>query len=205
MDPNPDLKEKIIQTTIKLIEESGENPGVVTARKIASRAGVALGLINYHFGSKDTLIDVCVQKIINTVVFKFQPQTKAGFSPEQLSDRERLTDWAQQVFDFLFDHSAIASISILSDLQDYKLNNNSVYTQKGLAGAVKTELKGKDLHLLTFMLCSVMQTAFLARNSAGEILGYDFSKKTQRDEFVKKTADLLWNGIPGSRSSKNSK
>ena len=52
-----DNKEAIIQATIKLIEEKGEHLDEVTVREICKRAGVGLGLVNYHFGNKDQLIE----------------------------------------------------------------------------------------------------------------------------------------------------
>ena len=55
-----DNKEAIIQATIKLIEEKGEHLEEVTVREICKRAGVGLGLVNYHFGNKDKLIEQCI-------------------------------------------------------------------------------------------------------------------------------------------------
>ena len=53
-----DIKELLIGQTIALIKESDGKPESITARAIAQRSGVALGLINYHFGSKDNLLIV---------------------------------------------------------------------------------------------------------------------------------------------------
>ena len=63
-----DNKEAIIQATIKLIEENGEHLEEITVRDICKNAGVGLGLVNYHFGSKDKLIEACVERIINGIV-----------------------------------------------------------------------------------------------------------------------------------------
>ena len=51
-----DNKETIIQTTIALIEEKGEDLDKITVREISKKAGVGLGLVNYHFGNKDNLL-----------------------------------------------------------------------------------------------------------------------------------------------------
>lgn len=48
-----DNKEAIIQATMTLIEEKGEHLEEITVRDICKNAGVGLGLVNYHFGSKE--------------------------------------------------------------------------------------------------------------------------------------------------------
>ena len=47
-----DVKEKIINQTISLIENSDGLVESITIRYIAQKADVAVGLINYHFGSR---------------------------------------------------------------------------------------------------------------------------------------------------------
>lgn len=95
------VKEVIIHATTELIRESDGNITKITSRKIAGRAEVGLGLINYHFGSKENLITICVQRIINNVVMCFSPDKKNYDEKDSLTDKERLADWAKQVYDFL--------------------------------------------------------------------------------------------------------
>lgn len=128
-----------------------------------------------------------------------------GFSPEitdvtkedGLSDQTRLISWASQTFDFLFENQAVAKLSILSDMQNYAADSNSVYTQTGFAFAIRSRQTGESKRLLTFILVSAMQTAFLARNAAKEILGYDLYAKTERDLFITDTVNLLFHGAAG--------
>ena len=54
-------KEELIAITTALIKENNGDVEKVTIRDIASRSGVSVGLINYHFGDKDKLITECVQ------------------------------------------------------------------------------------------------------------------------------------------------
>lgn len=128
MQESKNVKEVIIGVTTELIQENNGNITRITSRKIAERAGVGLGLINYHFGSKENLITICVQRIINNVVMCFAPDKKNYNEKDGLADKERLADWAKQVYDFLFDNYAISSISILGDMQNYQVKSNSVYT-----------------------------------------------------------------------------
>ena len=191
------VKENIIRATTELIEQSSGRIHEITSRKIAQQAGVGLGLINYHFGSKENLITICVQRIINNVVMCFS-QKKDTADRSDLSDEERLADWAKQVFDFLFENHAISSISILGDMQNYQIESNSVYTQKGFMKAIQNQgMPEGDKRLLVFMLTGAMQIAFLSGNTAKELLGYDLTIKKQRDLYIDKTVNLLFAGVNG--------
>ena len=70
------VKETIINATTELIEQSGGEVKNITARAIADKSKVALGLINYHFESKENLVAICVQRIINKVLMSFAPDKK---------------------------------------------------------------------------------------------------------------------------------
>lgn len=182
---NESVKEKIIEVTTSLIEAQDGDINKVTARMIAEKADIGLGLINYHFGSKENLITICVQRIIEKVV--------AGFSMKETysTDKERLTACATYVFEFLFEHPAISRISILNDLQNYHVDNNSIHTQKGFQTQLKQEVSDSDKPLLTFVLTAAMQVAFLASPVSKDLLGYDFNKKEDRATYIKKLVSML--------------
>lgn len=188
MSKNENVKEHIIEVTTELIEKYNGETKKITARMIAEKAEVGLGLINYHFGSKDNLITECVQRIIGEVV--------SGFHMEQefLSDKERLIAWATYVFDFLFEHSAISRISILGDFQNYSQDSNSIYTQYGFAKSLNSDISEKDKTMLMFILTAAMQVAFLGSATVNQILGYDFTKKKDRAKYIEKLVDILFEG-----------
>ncbi len=198
-----DVKEVIIQVTTELIRENNGKVAKITSRKIAERAEVGLGLINYHFGSKEKLITICVQRIINHVVMCFSPDQKDYNERDGRSDKERLADWAKQVYDFLFDNYAISSISILGDMQNYQAKSNSVYTQKGFSMAIRNDIREENKRLLAFMLTSTMQVAFLSSSSSKEILGYNLTIKTERDRYVDALVEMLFIGVLGMTEGKN--
>lgn len=114
------------------------------------------------------------------------------------TDRERLIACAAYVFQFLFDNPAISRISILSDLQNYEVNSNSVYTQKGFAFILQEE-EG-DKAFLTFVLTTAIQVAFLGNETVKELLGYDFTKETDRVAYITKLVTML---LPESREEEN--
>lgn len=190
-----EVKEAIIKTTTELIEESDGNMGSITARAIADKSNVALGLINYHFESKENLIAICVQRIINKVLMDFAPDKIDYSKDDGLTDKERLISFAQQTYDFLFANYAIIKISILSDFKDYKPKSNSAYTQLGFSYALRGNIPESKKHLIAFSLTSIMQTAFLTGENSESLTGYNLFEKSQRDLFVADTVSMLMEGI----------
>lgn len=186
MKKNENVKERIIEVTTGLIEQYNGDTKRITARMIAEQAGIGLGLINYHFGSKDKLITECVQRIIGKVVAGFQMEKQFE------TDKERLKAWATYVFNFLFEHSAISRISILGDFENYSANCNSVLTQRGFMHSLKENFSDGDKSILIFILTSAMQVAFLGTETVKEVLGYDFTKLEDRVAYIEKVVDVLF-------------
>lgn len=187
------VKERIIKAATELIEECEGDTDSITSRKIAERAGVALGLINYHFGNKDKLITACVQRILNGIIMCFVPDDDGV---EVLSETEQVASRAKKVMDFMFKYHAICSISILEDLNSYRMRSNSVAVQKGFSLALgKGGIDEDTKRLLVFMLTSSIQTAFLACGASKEVLGFDLAVKEQRDACVDRMTELLFRGV----------
>lgn len=195
MSNNENNRDRIIEITTELLKEYNGDTQKITSRIIAQRAGIGLGSVNYFFGSKENLITECIQRDINRMLAGFAPDITDITKDDGLSDRNRLISWASQTFDYLFENQAIAGISILSDMQSYSANSNSVYTQKGFAFAIRDKQKEERRRLLAFMLVSAMQAAFLARDAAKDILRYDLYSKTGRDSFISDMVTMLFEGI----------
>lgn len=181
------VKENIIQVTTELIEQNNGNTKNITARIIAEKSGVGLGLINYHFGSKDNLISICVQRIIEKVIDNFDVKK------EYATDKERITASATYVFEFLFEHNAISRLSILSDLENYIADCNSVHTQRGFMRSLKENKDFSDKAFISFILTAAMQIAFLGGETVKELLGYDFSNHNDRAAYIERLVSVLFN------------
>jgi Transcriptional regulator len=192
---NDRIKKSIISATIEIIEKSDGDINNITARKIADKSGVALGLINYHFGSKDNLIAECCRQIIYEKLFDLAPDKIDYMADDGLSDCERLISYARQTFDYIYSNPSIVKISIMSDFKDYDSTGNSSLTQKGFQMALRGDISEKRKKLVAFSLASIMQTAFLAGDNSEFIIGYSLKSKKQRDEFISDTVMMLMNDI----------
>lgn len=197
MGTNEKSKDDIIEITTQLLKEYNGDTKKITSRLIAERAGIGLGSINYFFGSKENLIAECIQRIINKMLLGFTPEITDVTRRDGLSDEVRLASWASQTFDFLFANQAITGISILSDMQNYTADSNSVCTQRGFAFALRGSHKEEAKRLLVFVLVSAMQAAFLSKDASKEVLGYNLYVKTERDRFIFDTITMLFHGMIG--------
>lgn len=178
-----DSREAIIQATIELINEKGEHIDEITMRDICQRAGVGLGLINYHFQSKEKLVEVCVERIVNGIVSAFQEMKEhtANSNPIDL-----IKQLGEITLDFLFDHYAISKISMLTDFSSPKENDNTHRTYKAylpLVSACRPDWDNKTVARKTFTLISTMQQVFLRSDFIQKTQGINLQDKSERKKF----------------------
>lgn len=156
-----DHKEAIIQATIELIEEKGENIDAITMREICKKADVGLGLINYHFENKDNLIAQCVERIIHGIVDQFAVLREQA---KDVSPFEKLDRLGNLTLTFLFDHSAVAKISMMSDMKTPKEYDNTHRTYLAflpLVMACRPDWDSERIKRAAYCLITMMQQAFL--------------------------------------------
>ncbi|MFR1973349.1 MAG: TetR/AcrR family transcriptional regulator [Oscillospiraceae bacterium] len=187
-----DNKEAIIQATIKLIEENGEHLEEITVRDICKNAGVGLGLVNYHFGSKDKLIEACVERIINGIVERFQNIRE---EIEGLSSFEKLEYLGNMTLDFLFEHAAVSRISVLTDMQSPKECDNTYRTYAAylsLVSACRPDWDTATVRRKTFCLITIMQQTFLRHETISKMLNIDLSQKIIVAPFTRRYFTTFW-------------
>lgn len=178
-----DNKEIIIQTTIDLINEKGEQMNGITVREICKRANVGLGLVNYYFGNKDKLIELCVEHMINGIVEQFHNIRE---ETEELAPFEKLNSLGNMTLDFLFEHNAVSKISILTDMQTPKANDNTHRTFEAylpLVSACRPDWDEETIKRKTFCLITVMQQTFLRHEAISQMLDIDLNTKEARQIF----------------------
>ncbi len=178
-----DNKETIIQATIELINEKGEQMTDITVREICKRANVGLGLVNYHFGNKDKLIELCVERIVNGIVALFGSIRE---KTEALTAFEKLDYLGNMTLTFLFEHYAVSKISILSDMRAPKEDDNTHRTYLAylpLVSACRPDWNRETLERKTFYLITVMQQSFLRHKVIQQLYGIDLTLPEERKAF----------------------
>lgn len=178
-----DNREAIIRAAVTLIEEKGGQPDRITVREICKRADVGLGLVNYHFGNKDKLIELCVERMINGIVERFQQIRE---QTQGLTPFEKLNDLGNMTLDFLFEHDALAKISILADMRTPKTDDNTHRTYAAylpMVAACRPDWDEATVKRKTFCLIAVMQQAFLRREAVLRMSGADLNTRQGRRVF----------------------
>jgi len=184
------VKEKIVDSTIELLGEC-ETVEKVTVRDIAQRAGVGVGLINYHFQTKENLVNICVQRIIGDVISKFD-QLSQNLNMKPL---EKLRSLAKRNCSFLVQNKGISRISILSDIENGNLTDNTSRTVRAYLPVVRTvcseKKSDKEIYLVTSIMISAFQSAFMRGNVYMQGLELDFYEMHQRDLIVDMIIDNI--------------
>ena len=178
-----DNKEAIIQATIEMINEKGDHLNEITVREICKKSGVGLGLVNYHFGNKEKLIEVCVERIVNGIVDRFQNIRE---ETEELTPFDKLEYLGNMTLNFLFEHEAVSRISALTDMQTPKEQDNTNRTYAAylpLVSACRPDWDEETVKRKTFCLVTVMQQVFLRHETVSNTLGVDLNSEQDRKEF----------------------
>lgn len=180
MQQHNSAKQNIIDVTMALIEQSNGNISSITTRAIAEKAGVGIGLINYHFQTKENLIEICVQQMISQVIGNFHINNH-----NQMSAKERLEYAMRGVFEFILKNPSLSSISILGDLTSPKINDNTMKSAMGFLQSLKdTPFTEQQKFLLSFMIGSFIQNIFIRREMTKELFGFDLLDQNQREEMI---------------------
>lgn len=96
----PDTRSGIMKAAVEIIGREG-NLGV-TIREIADKAGVNIAAINYHFSSKENLIEEVERVTMEQITLIYNRLLDETGSP-----RERLMNWADELMGYLIDYPGI--------------------------------------------------------------------------------------------------
>ncbi len=184
-----DAKEKIIEATTALIREGGGME--ITTRDIANRAGVGVGLVNYHFQTKENLLNICTQRIISLIIAGFDTL----YSSLDMAPIDKLRFLVKENMKFLIKNPGISRMSIISDMLCSDRGDNTSQTLnayfpviKEVCGNKATENELLLLHTLIFTL----QVAFLRGEVFKDSAHFDLKDDMQRDKFLDSLIDMLF-------------
>ncbi len=186
-----DTRSKIMKTAVKIIGREGNLN--VTIREIAERAAVNIAAINYHFSSKENLIEEVERVTMEQIQLIYNRLTDADRTP-----RERLMAWADELMRYLIDYPGVIYMIGARILQS---ENKSAGLAEYLSTAdirlnpVVQELTGiSDQKLLSFkalQLLSGVAYPTLIYSGTKKALGQIISSERVRKSYLSTPVDSL--------------
>lgn len=208
-DRQQEVKQRILQAAIELIREV-QAFEKVSMRKIAERAGVAVSMVNYHFQTKENLINRAVQSYIGSVIAGSENRSavEGAAAPGEGSGEaaaddsmpdpvERMRRHLKQAADFIAAHPGISRVSILRDMQGGSSDDNTsqvaAMVMRQLSEIYPQRAGSTELKVQALVQVAAVQHLFLRTELNKEQLGLDFFDKEQRDALM----DMVINTVTG--------
>lgn len=206
-----ETKQRILNTTMELINERGGDIDNVTIRMIADRAGIGVGLTNHYFKSKDLLVAECVDSIFKDVFAGFIAASREV--GENAGPMEAAKKAAVRLVNFMFDNEAVARVALISDAKspsgsDYttRLVNSFAYcmvdrrkleemlSNDRMTDKMKQQFREhfvSEQRIKAFMIVSAIKEAFLRRDSLVKAIGVDLRDPDQCSEYLDELIEML--------------
>ncbi|MDW7670497.1 MAG: TetR/AcrR family transcriptional regulator [Bacillota bacterium] len=173
-----DARNNIIQTVVNLLAE-GEDVGRITVRQVAERAGVSVGLINYHFNSKNELLGIAVATHMAKMATDFSPS-----EDDEVSDPvDKLKTMLKQLYGYGEQHEKAIKFTITQNLLQGGFHA-PLYVMPALKEIFGT---GKDeMHLRTIALQILLPIQVTSLNPEKFLLysGINLHDEGQRNEYI---------------------
>ncbi|MGE5633133.1 MAG: TetR/AcrR family transcriptional regulator [Caulobacteraceae bacterium] len=186
MDTNElDARDRIMKATMEILDEE-QDTGKITVRKIAERAGVGTGLINYHFQSKEKLL----YETVNVTMTQMAEEFRSVGKTNEMEPVEFIKYMLKKLSEFAVRYKKLTQISV-----SYALLQGEMDAEMYLLPALKTyygrSRDENELRLIAFTLIKTMQVIYLRADAFLKYSGIDVTDEEQRNESI----DLLVTSI----------
>ena len=179
-----ETKRRIIEVTAALLN-TVENPDDITIRQIAEGAGVGFGLINYHFTSKEKLMNQVVSIKMESLAGTLENLDEYKDNPLKY-----LKEMLLNMSDVAVKNSRLNKISVEYDLLkgDFKI---CLYLLPILREIFKDSKSETNLQLIAFQIIVTTQSIFLRQEAFHMLTGINIEIKAERDSLINSIVDNL--------------
>lgn len=182
-------REDIIKVTRKMVESSRELESI-TIRQIAEAAGVGVGLINYHFKTKDQLMNMVIGDMISEIASSFNEELKS----ESQNPVDLLKSMLKSLFLFGVSHEKYMKYILLQGL-----SSGDISAPLRIVPILKRIYKGKKSEFLlrTIALQIVIPIQFASLNPENFNLysGVNLKNDSERNHWI----DVLVDQVIGEK------
>ena len=178
-------RERIFQAAVELLNEE-PNTDAITVRRIAERADVGIGAVNYYYQSKDHLLNDAVGAMMRTEAAKWiTPSAQEPSDPEA-----RLRSLLKQTSLIGIRYPHLLELMIRFELEHGQFTVAEIVTPllRELWGGERSEA---DIRLAAVQLISSLQISFLRRAEVARFTGYRLDDAAQLEQVIDRLIDNL--------------
>jgi len=182
-----EIKQKIILKTIESIESEGIQG--VTIRKIAESAGVNVAAVNYHFGSKEQLLNIAMNATLNE---SFGQNISDYEGMWQSETRKALQLFLEDTLEGAFNYPNITKAHLNETFNKSKYDTNTVqrlnHFLSELHNLIQDELKqetGIESRIAVSQLFSTILMMGMMPDLFNRFLDFDLKDKENQKKFIR--------------------
>ena len=181
-----DLRQKILNTTKAMLDET-DDIAKITVRQIAERAGVGIGLINYHFKSKDNLLSIAIGDVMEQAIAKF---TNSGAN-NHLDPEIRLRMMLKELCELAGNDEKLLRFLMLRELTEGHMQAplHLIPFLRDVFGETKDDM---HLRIIALQILQPIQLSGLNPSAFHMYSGIDISNREQRNRFIDMLIDNLF-------------
>jgi AcrR family transcriptional regulator len=179
-----ETKKKILEVTGALLDLV-ENPDEITIRRIAERAGIGVGLINYHFTSREKLMNEAISAKIESLAGVLENINEYKDDPLNY-----LKEMLINMSDSAMKNRRLNRISAEYDLLkgDFKI---CLYLLPILRKIFMHRRSETELRLIAFQIIVTTQSIYLRQDAFHMLTGINIEIKGERDSLINSIVDNL--------------
>lgn len=173
-----DARNRIMEAAKEILDEE-QDISRITIRRIAEKAGVGIGLINYHFQSKEKLLNETVNVTMGRMAEEFHSIEKLnGMEPVEF-----IKYMLKKLSDFAVRYQKLTRISV-----SYALMQGDMEAERYILPALRTfygrSKDERELRLLAFTLITAIQAIYLRADAFLKYSSIDVLDEEQRNEAI---------------------
>ncbi|MDF2512000.1 MAG: transcriptional regulator [Herbinix sp.] len=179
MNTKEQATQQLIIDTAKALLEETEDIDKITVRQIAQRADVGIGLINYHFKSKDNLLSIAIGDTMANIILNFSKSDNYA----ELDPIEKLRELLKELYTLSDKKDNIMRFILSRDIMSGNMQTplHLIPLLKQIFGNKKDDM---GLRILALQILYPIQVTGLNRDAFYMYSGIDVSDKEQRNRFI---------------------
>lgn len=181
-----DPRNRIMKAALELLDEMDDIEHI-TVRQIAERAGVGIGLINYHFKTKDNLLSMAIGDVMAKMAGEFiQSDYYTGLQPVQK---------LKAMLKALYSYGERHHVKLMQFVVSSSILNGDMQAQLFLVPDLREIFREKkdemQLRIIAMQILLPLQIAALSPAGFHLYSGIDLYDEKQRNDFIDALIDNI--------------